>query len=98
MSVNVLDLALSLPGAELVSLKLQDIGYDRSLMTHGLPKPATGLVRLLIRAHQILRGRLGLGVPTIQEWIDRSSVVDQTGKPDVLAQIQCIVRKGTRPS
>jgi SAM-dependent methyltransferase len=63
VSINLLDLVRSLPGAHLVSIVLQDHKYDRSLLRHG------------------------------KEWPGPDLAVDQTWRPGVLAQIQCIVQK-----
>ena len=63
VSINVFDLARSLPNGKIIKIELQDNGYDRKFMTFGP------------RHHLIFKA------------------VDQTRKPDVLAQISCIVQK-----
>lgn len=92
VSVNILDLVRGLE-AELVSVELQDHGYDRRLLRHS---PTLHQLRLLtlwrlvdrrLHRHSLKRlvGRvfLALGAP-----------VDQTALPgDRLAQIQCVLRK-----
>ena len=93
VSINVLDLARSLPGGELVSLVLQDHGYDRRLLRHG-PLTAAGSIRFFFfRVYRRLR-RSGLPqLGPVDRWQARTFAIDQTQRPDVLAQIQCIVRK-----
>jgi len=94
VSVNVLDLVQSLPGSQLVSIVLHDHGYDRSKHYRGVDKP-TLTTRMLMKGYRWLN-TLTLGVIRLQSMdIVRShfNVVDQTTQPDVLAQIQCIVRK-----
>jgi SAM-dependent methyltransferase len=80
-SVNVLDLARSLPNGELISLELQDFGYDRRLMRHANP-PGSRLTRWL---YYRLKAVTGIKLQCMAE--------DQTVNPDVVAQIQCIVKK-----
>lgn len=93
-SVNVLDLGLSLPGGKIISLQLQDRGYDRRLMSFG-SKPASLFSKVLARIYRCLttffpesslaeyRRLLGVYYP-----------VDQTREPhNAQAQIQLIVKK-----
>ena len=95
VSINVRDLAASLPGGEVVRLVLQDFGYDRRLLHHG-PDGFPGRPRyFLIRAYRAL---LRAGLPPIgvlDRWQTRWFALDQTKRGDTLAQIQCIVRKRT---
>lgn len=93
VSINVLELANSLPGARIVSLVLHDHGYDRSRLRFGpLPRPCF-LFRNMIKYYNGLRRR-GLPKVSICEWLQSRYVADdQTLKPNVLAQIQCIVEK-----
>lgn len=94
VSHNVLDLARELPGAELVSVQLQDHGYDRRLLRHGESAPAGTAVRFLFRAyHRLRRDGLMWRMTWFENWLARFLPVDQTRRPDTLAQIQCIVRK-----
>jgi len=82
VSINVMDLAQSLPDGKVVSLVLQDQNYDRTLYRHGpLPK-LPRWVRKLADLWPFL-GRLLQGY----------RVVDQSLRRDALAQIQCIVQK-----
>lgn len=92
VSHNVLDLARELPDAELVSLTLQDAGYDRGLLRHGPVKPPGPIVRFLIRLSRALMRR-GRPSPWLDRLIVRHAAIDQLVKPGVVAQIQCIVRK-----
>jgi len=92
-SINVLDLVGSLPRAQLVSLALQDVGYDRRKLRHGRHSLARQYVR---RAYgKYFRSTDGqstqkptLVARTLQRFLD-----DQTVGPHAVAQIQCIVKK-----
>lgn len=93
VSVNVRDLAAALPGGELVSLVVHDTGYDRSLQGRGPAAGAGPLLRFADRVYWALRRR---GLPrcrAVDRFRFRYLGVDQTVELDVLAQIQCIVRK-----
>jgi hypothetical protein len=92
VSYNVLDLARSLPKGELVSLHLQDIGYERSRLIHGPCQPRFP-VTFLFRVYRSLRRRLSLHLPFMEELLGHYEILDQTMTPDGLAQIQCIVKK-----
>jgi len=94
-SINVFDLARSLPGGEIVSLELQDRNYDLSLMSHGALQPGW-LVRLAAKFRTVLcllissDERKGLA-----RWFSGFYPVDQTNSAaSAQAQIQLIVRKG----
>jgi SAM-dependent methyltransferase len=93
VSYNVLDLALSLQHAELVSLVLQDQGYDRCRLRHGPLSQLGRSAHLLRRVYSAALRRLTLPEATIAALNPWYPVVDQTLKDDVFAQIQCIVRK-----
>lgn len=100
VSINVLELALSLPAGRLVSLKLQDEYYDRRLYRHGVGLvPAMPVsTRRLLRVYNGLKRRLGVVWPpfeTLQSVYSTMDTVDQTLRPDAVAQIQCIVQKVT---
>lgn len=93
VSVNVIDLARSLPGGDIVSLVLQDHGYDRRLLRHGPDAEPAHVRHLLLR---IYRRLCRTGLPQLaaaERWQARWLAVDQTLRADALAQIQCIVRK-----
>ncbi len=93
VSGNVLCLARALPGAELISLVLQDHGYDRRLLRHGPVPPALRPVRFLVRVYNGLRRRGLFRIPLLEAIRARYFAVDQTEWSGVLAQIQCVVRK-----
>jgi SAM-dependent methyltransferase len=93
VSINVLDLAGSLPEGRLISLSLQDHNYDRRLIRHGPDAPAKAFLRFFIRCYHRLQ-RSGLPRLFFVEALKaRYFAIDQTARPDTLAQIQCIVRK-----
>jgi SAM-dependent methyltransferase len=94
VSVNLLDLARSLPGGEVVDIRLFDEGYDRGLQSNGQQAGTAGwrLRRALGRAAYGVLRLAGSDRQALKRRFIRP--VDQTSFPDVLAQIQCIVRKG----
>ncbi len=95
VSVNVSELAASLPNGHLVKLVLQDQGYDRTLLKHGrraypvLERAA----RLMLKAFRGSTSEGAFFIPALWKTVGRFVAVDQTLRPDVVAQIQCIVRK-----
>jgi SAM-dependent methyltransferase len=96
-SINVLDLTNSLPGGQLVSLQLQDAGYDRSLISFGRTEPHL-LSRVVAKTQNLLAGLLGqASLPGIRRFITTYYPADQTTPPyNAQAQIQFIVRKTGR--
>ena len=96
VSISVRELAASLPGGELVSLALQDHGYDRRLMRQGPDARPPGWPYFWIRVYRRLRA-MGLlpWLEPVERWRSRWFAVDQTKRAGTLAQIQCIVRKRT---
>jgi len=92
VSINVLDLANSLPGGQLVRLILQDQGYDRSILKHG-PGASNRFFQFIVRIYNKIKRHTGIGVSMFERLANRLSVIDQTLRPDALAQIQCIVKK-----
>jgi hypothetical protein len=96
VSIKVLELAQSLPGGHIVSLVLQDVGYDRRLLKHGLYSPARRCVRRTYRKYIRSNGHSPERPPLLGRALLRF-VDDQTLKPEPLAQIQCIVRKAALP-
>ena len=93
VSINVLDLAGGLPGGAIVSLELQDHNYDRRLYKHG-PLPLSGpLAATIKRIYRGLRRRFSVRIRVLEWMLQKSEAIDQTLSPDVLAQIQCIVKK-----
>jgi SAM-dependent methyltransferase len=89
-SINVLDLAKSLPNGEIVSVELQDRGYDRSLLTFGARRKS-----LTIKALSWISEKLGLrDRPSIRRILAPYYGIDQTTTGyNAQAQIQLIVRK-----
>lgn len=92
VSHNLLDLARALPQGDIVSLTLQDQGYDRRLLYHGPATAPAPILRLLTRASRALHRR-GYGTGALDRLITRYTAIDQLHRPGVLAQIQCIVLK-----
>jgi SAM-dependent methyltransferase len=93
-SINVLDLARSLPGGEILSLELQDRGYDRSMMSFGKHHP-TLKVRAFARLSRLL-GRFTNeeGRRRLRRVLVPYFPIDQTLPGyDAQAQIQLIVKK-----
>jgi SAM-dependent methyltransferase len=93
VSVNLLDLAKSLPGGEVLDIRLFDAGYDRQLQSNGqvAGTVAWRAARALGRVAYAFLRLLGIDKATLKRRFLRP--VDQTAVPDTLAQIQCIVRK-----
>jgi SAM-dependent methyltransferase len=92
VSINVLDLAMNLPGSKIISIQLQDQGYDRTLMKHG-EKFMNKWIRTLLSTYKILNSKYGLKKQTFEHLEQSYTTYDQTLKPDTSAQIQCIVQK-----
>jgi SAM-dependent methyltransferase len=93
VSINVLELLSSLPDGKLVSLVLQDHGYDRRLYRHGpIPRPPRWL-RMLLKVQRPLSRRWGVLWPPLERAMDRYRVVDQSLGDEPLGQIQGIVQK-----
>jgi len=93
-SINVLDLANSLPDGQLVSLQLQDAGYDRSLTSFGRVAPNL-LSRIAAKMQGLLAKLFGQSArPGIQRLLSTYYPADQTsGVYSAQAQIQLIVKK-----
>lgn len=91
-SINLFDLARTLPDAEILSLVLNDIGYDRSVQFHGA-RSTSGLLRWLRKMYRSLRKRdLCDRKPGFERWMSRTVGWDQLVDP-AMAQIELIVRK-----
>lgn len=89
-SINVLDLARSLPNSQLVSLELQDRGYDYSLLRLGPRRSAIWAKG----CSRILRGMGLWGKSFVRRMFLPYYAVDQTSSgQNAQAQIQLIVRK-----
>lgn len=92
VSINVLDLARTIPNSEIVSLVLRDHSYDRRLLRHGDSNNPSRFLRFFFLIYNALK-RMGLpSVSTLEAIHTSYFTVDQTLRPDVLAQIQCILR------
>jgi SAM-dependent methyltransferase len=97
------ELCSALPGAEVISLEQQDIGYDHSLKSHGLGRQGKFFMRLnrsiikrLNRKQEFL-AKLGLKPQSLKYKVNLISVklgalIDQTLE-DAVAQIQIVLRK-----
>ena len=91
-SFNVLDLCLALPGSRVVSVKLNDMGYERGMAHHG-PLLRRSLSRLAARLYRSLRRRGWVGRSVFHEHrLAMAYGFDQTHGP-ALAQIEAIVCK-----
>jgi SAM-dependent methyltransferase len=92
VSVNVLDLVWSLPGAQLVNVTLQDVGFDRRRLRHSRENLVRQYIRRAFGNYVCSNGGTskfgGLARKTLLRLLD-----DQTLGPEPLAQIQCIVKK-----
>lgn len=94
-SINLLDLANSLENGEVVSIELQDAGYDRRYLSHGRVNHTLAylLHRIRAKAGWVLRS---WGIPFYGFRLFRLAglPVDQT-EGDSVAQIQVAIRKNT---
>lgn len=95
VSHNVYDLARSLPGGEIVSLQLQDRGYDRRLARFGVTKRPLVLRPIGKLYFDIAPKFIGKnGLRPLRRFLAGYYPVDQTVEyPNVQAQIQLIVKK-----
>ena len=93
-SINVLELANSLPGGRLISLQLQDANYDRSLTSFGRVAP-NRLSRIVAKTQNLLVNIFGQrAAPGLLRFLTTYYPVDQTsGAYSAQAQIQLIVKK-----
>lgn len=93
VSFNVYDLALGLPGSRIVSIELQDQGYDRKQVVWGTPAEQPRALRIARRLYLAWRRRTGREIQAMEAVLKLFEVRDQTQNPATLAQIQCIVQK-----
>lgn len=92
VSINVLDLVKTLDDAELVSVKLNDIGVDRRLVKHGTYQ-TNWFFRTLARFIGSLEKRGMRIIPDkLRHMILKNCLVDQT-RQQAVAQIEVILRK-----
>jgi len=92
VSVNVLDLVLSLPGAQIISIALQEQSYDRAMAWRGNVRPSRPTC-IFLKLYSKLAKLTQVRLKAFDALEAYYKVTDQTMLPDVLAQIQCIVRK-----
>jgi SAM-dependent methyltransferase len=95
VSHNVFDLGRSLPGGEIVSLQLQDRGYDRRMMSFG-KAPRSWFIRLLGNFYFEIAPKLfGKNrFKDLRRFLATYHAVDQTvDSSNTQAQIQLIVKK-----
>jgi SAM-dependent methyltransferase len=93
VSINVLDLVHLLPGAQLVSLALQDACYDRRKLKYGRHSLIHQFVRRVYAKYFRSTNGSSTQEPTLPARVLRRFLDDQTVGPDAVAQIQCIVKK-----
>ena len=93
-SVNVLELAQSLVGGQIISLELQDRGYDRTLNGFGRLQPDL-FVRFLAKFSGLLRCIITPDAWTgLRRFFAAFYTIDQTSSENnAQAQIQLIVKK-----
>jgi len=90
-SVNVLDLANSLKGGEIISLQLQDHGYDRTLTTFG-PRKGGKILQKIGQLYFRAKFKWHLPKNPLDSLMLRYHAIDQT-RGVVLSQIRCIIKK-----
>lgn len=96
VSINVLDLIMSLPEGELVDIELQDFKYDRSLIKHGHSYEDLSLkLKTGLMLYRLMKRTYPKFASVVFNRIKKHYVIDQTMQGDSLAQIQFIVRKKT---
>lgn len=93
VSFNLLDLISGLPGSEIISIELQDDGYDRQLLRFGRPKRIFFPIKVLATLGIGLAALFTRKVRPAPDYQDCRPIVDQTYGMERLAQIQCIARK-----
>jgi SAM-dependent methyltransferase len=93
VSINLFDLASSLPNGEIISIRLQDSGYERYLLSNGyLPGSAMYRLKHIVgRLLYPLLRLLGLDRQMLRRYLRHP--IDQTVNSETLAQIQCVIRK-----
>lgn len=90
-SHNVLEMAQALPQSQLVSLRLNDIGYDRRFAGHTRDRPGR-LTRSVLRMYRSLRKRGLSTLHGMEMWMSHAEGFDQT-RGEATAQIELVVRK-----
>ena len=92
VSVNVLDLVKTLNDAEVVSVKLNDIGCDRRYIKHGNYKTGWFARFLQRQIHSLAKRNIDLFPRGLKNWVYQRCLVDQT-REKALAQIEVILKK-----
>lgn len=92
VSINLLGLVQDLPHAKVLSMALQDHGYDRALLNHG-SHSKTFLTRILLRFYQRWTNYKMPKIAFLEILRAKFQPIDQTMLPNVLAQIQCVLLK-----
>jgi SAM-dependent methyltransferase len=93
VSINLFDLARTLPRGEILDIRLQDDGYRRYLLSNGY-RPGSVMhsaKRAIGRALYAVLRAAGFDPARLKRHLLHPT--DQTTYPETLAQIQCIVRK-----
>jgi SAM-dependent methyltransferase len=91
-SINLFELARTLPDGEILSLALNDVGYDRSLGYHGAASNSR-VLRSLRNVYRSLRKRkLCRRKPGFERWMARTIGWEQLSDGAV-AQLELIMRK-----
>jgi SAM-dependent methyltransferase len=93
VSINVNDLAKSLPGGEILSIIQQNNGYDKNMMTFGPRYTQNFFIKIFIKLYYGIKKIFKIKIKLIEKFFLNYQAVDQTIQDDILAQIQCIVRK-----
>lgn len=97
VSLNLLDMARSLPDSELVSICLQDNGYDRRLLKHGSYNTWQNIFSFALRCYRRIRGssfnKKFSPIEALRRKLLKVDQTDSTTFPNALAQIQVILRK-----
>jgi SAM-dependent methyltransferase len=95
VSLNLLEVVLEIPDARLISLTLQDHGYERGLIRQARLGPDSAIGRFLMRGCIFMRRRMGLRIRLAEHLVAHITAIDQTAFPGVTAQIQCILQKNS---
>lgn len=90
VSKNMLDLVKSLPDKEEYSIRLQDMGYDRTLMHWG---DSNRFFRIPWYLYLELKIRFDIEFLHLERFASIFSSVDQTRHKDSMAQILTVVKK-----
>jgi SAM-dependent methyltransferase len=90
-SINLYPLVRALPDAEIITMEIQDNGYDRGLCRDSRVA-SSGLLKALIYVYTRIR-KIGLRISPFERIKDIQQPLDQTSKRCALAQIFFLVRK-----